>query len=114
MGDWRRTRESPEREERRRLIFSLIQEGRTMAQVAAELGISRGRVHQLLHYNLPPDTRPPDRRRNCPVRLIDIPESVRINAAYNICMEVEQRERSGIFAAAVYPSDTIYWINVAA
>ena len=52
--------------------------------------------------------RPPDTRRRCPVRLSDVPVEVRLYAARSIDGDAD--ERRDILMAALFPSDTIYWI----
>lgn len=50
-------------------------------------------------------------RRHVPVRLCDIPAEIRMSAAQKACRrEPDPDTRSEIVAAAVYPSDTVYYI----
>lgn len=51
---------------------------------------------------------PPDRRRSHPVRLVDIPVEVRLAAARSVDGTADERQE--VLAAALFPSDTVYWI----
>lgn len=53
-------------------------------------------------------------RRTVPVRLCDIPERVRMTAAMHACRrEPDADARKAIIAAAVFPSDNVYYIAAA-
>lgn len=55
--------------------------------------------------------RPPDRRRRVAVRLVDIPVEERLVAARDACrVERVEEERAEILFAALWPSDTTYWV----
>lgn len=50
-------------------------------------------------------------RRHVPVRLCDIPAEIRMSAAQKACRrEPDPQEREAIVTAAVFPSDTVYYI----
>lgn len=52
-----------------------------------------------------------DPRRCKPVRLTDIPEQTRLAAArVAVRTEVDPNERQAILFAALFPSDTVYFI----
>lgn len=54
---------------------------------------------------------PPDRRRRVPVRLIDVSLDKRMAGAEEACKYEDDGEmRNPIVAAAIWPSDTTYWI----
>lgn len=53
----------------------------------------------------------PSPRRNIPVRLCDIPEPVRMNAARELCrQEPDPDVRLAIVLAAVAPSERVYFV----
>lgn len=53
----------------------------------------------------------PSSRRCVPIRLCDIPENVRMIAARKVCQrEGDPEARLAIIAAAVWPSERVYFI----
>jgi hypothetical protein len=53
----------------------------------------------------------PTRTRTLPVRLSDIPLAVRAHAAQQAAKRVDQAERTDLLAAALKPSDTVYFVH---
>ena len=53
----------------------------------------------------------PTRARTLPVRLTDIPLNVRAHAAQTIARTANPDERADILAAAIAPTDTLYYVR---
>lgn len=52
-----------------------------------------------------------DPRRHVPVRLCDIPAEKRLAAAQRECRDAkDETEKSELLYAALFPSDTVYWV----
>lgn len=59
----------------------------------------------------PLTSRRPDRRRRVPIRLEDIDQDRRMEAAFEACRrEHDENERRAILMAAISPSETVYWV----
>lgn len=58
--------------------------------------------------------RAPSTTRPLPVRLCDIPLSVRAHAAQQAARTADQEERTSLLAAALNPSDTTYYVQAEA
>jgi hypothetical protein len=57
------------------------------------------------------DLRKPSERRWRPVRLVDVPVDVRLEAAKEAAASTEDAEmKQRIFEAALFPSSQTYWI----
>lgn len=52
----------------------------------------------------------PDNRRTLPVRLTDVPLPIRMDAARAVCRDESPSERPAILAAALFPSDDVFWV----